>query len=309
MSRIVRPKINDGDSISATTLNATYDDYTQPNALDGSNVRDQAFDLPHINSDVLTLVRSAPDTLIGTGTKAHPAATYNTVNALTAGAAVHVVSNGASVPTILNFSASPWVIPVGDCLRVWWNLSVETVYGGLPWKFPGILGDYESYENISALTVNDGFHCWIAYLQWDVTSASLTNFVAVPGQMDILSPLGSSSYNGMYVHQMNGSTVISPWQITSSGSGRDGKHPTDAWSAEDHLWFSPYGMFVHAPTQQVTVYGVRLVIAGLFHIGHFTATSEPNVMVLDYAAGKDGANVVSLHYTSGRMSAVQMRMG
>jgi hypothetical protein len=309
MSRITRARVNDGDPISASTLNATYDDYSQSGALNQDNTRDQAFDIPHFNSDVLLLVRSHPDQLIGTGTKAHPGATYNTVSALTSGTAVHVVSNSASIPTFLNFSASPWVIPAGDCLRVWWNLSVETVYDGLPWKFPGILGDFKSENAGSPVDVNDGFHCWIAYLQWDVTSAALTNFVAVPGQMDIQSPLGSSSYNGMYVHQMNGSTVISPWQVTSAGTGRDGAMPNNNWTTRDSLWFAPYGMFVHAPSQQVTVYGVRIVIAGLFQIGHFTASSEPNVMVLDYDVAEDGSDTVELHYTSGRMSAVQMRMG
>jgi hypothetical protein len=40
MSRIDRPRVEDGDSIEATDLNSRFTDYSQPGALNAFNVRE-----------------------------------------------------------------------------------------------------------------------------------------------------------------------------------------------------------------------------------------------------------------------------
>ena len=304
MSRINRGRVNEGETIDAAKLNATYDDYSQTD-LNRYNTRDQAFDLPHIASDVMLLVRSQTPVLLGTGDKAHPSGSYNTVAALTSGTAQHVVSNSLSIPTIIDWSADPWVIESGDCLRIWWNLSMRTEYTGVPWLDAGADGQYTVPDEVgSPNTISDGFHAWVAWLQWDITDATLTNWEPVSGQMDAQA-IGGIGRNGFYVYLMNGGTVISPWALSAGGSGQSGGLPSSTQGiSRPHEWFAPYGMFVHAPAQQDTVYGVRLVIIGLVHTAHLASGDEENLLLLDYVTG-DGPE---LWYTSGRMQAVQMRM-
>jgi hypothetical protein len=303
MTRIARPRVDEGDVVSAVVINATYDDYSQSGALDKSNVRDQAFDLPHFNSDVKMLLRSQTPVQLGTGNKSH-GSTPNTVLGLVSGTATHVVRDGGGIPTIMNFSANPWVLAPGDCMRIWWNLSMRTVFQGAPWNDVGVLGRYSITDGTTPRTLSDTFHCWLAWLEWDITSSALSTWTAVPGQTGIQSGIDGSSFNGIYTKNLNGATVISPWYLTLAGNATSGYSPVPI-SFKSHEWFAPYGMHVNAPSVQTTVYGVRLVIAGVFHAYHFSAGNDPNALVLDYAVGPN----TQLEYTTGRMSAVQMRMG
>jgi hypothetical protein len=305
MTRILRGRVQEGDTASAVVINATYDDYSQPGAIDKSNVRDQAFDLPHFNSDVKMLIRSQTPVQLGTGNKSHNS-TPNTVPALVAGTATHIVRDGGGIPTFMNFTANPWVLEPGDCLRVWWNLSMRTVYTGFPWNAAGAMGRYvvDGGGVSPPVTISDGFHCWLAWLEWDITSAALVNWAAVPGQTGIQTGINGTGLNGIYTKDMSASTPISPWILSAVGNGVDG-YVSIGISGKSHEWFAPYSMYVDSPPVQATVYGVRLVIAGVFHTQHFSGGNAPNALVLDYDVGAN----VSLEYTTGRMSAVQMRMG
>lgn len=304
MSRIIRPRVEPGEVTDATTLNNTYDDYSQSGALNSSNTREAAFDLPHMNNDVQMLMRSAGPALLGTGAKAHPAVNYVTVPALTSGTTEHIVEDGAGNPTFLDLSSNPFVMTAGTCLRVWWNLSMYTNRSGTPYLNASTFGRYNvsNKAGTGLVQLSDGFHSWLAWLQWDITSAALTNWQPVSTQTNIVTNVQSTD-NGILLSNTGASTCISPWVLTSEGFGDGGRMPAgNQGDVRDHEWFAPYGMYVREAGSTFSIYGIRLVVAGLFHPKH---NGDINYHALDYTVGVDQ----ELLYTSGRIQAVQMRMG
>lgn len=305
MSRIQRPRVVAGQPISSTEINNTYGDYTQSGALDAANTRDQAFDLPHFDPSVQLVKKVAGPALLGTGGKQHPGAAYNAVPALAAGTAFHVVSDSGGTPTILDMSSGPMFMVAGDCVRLWWNLSVAHERNGTtPYLRANAMGRYTVPDLASPpgqVIISDGFHFWCAWLQWDITSAALLNFVPVPNQTDIVTNV-KAGYNGMLVRQMGASTTISPWMTTSFGFADEGKMPAgNQGQIRDHGYHAPYSMWAYQSTSTFSIYGFRLVIAGIFHA---RSDATENYTALDYTQAADN----ELRYTSGRMQAIQMRM-
>jgi len=308
MSRIIRPPVVAGETTDATTLNSTYDDYSQAGGLNQYNTRDQAFGIPHLAPDV-KLIKNTDTVQLGTGATSH-SSTPVVVTALAGGSTVHPVEDGAGNETRLNFGAGGWTINSGDCLRVWWNLSVQTtnINNDPFWNTsPDALGLY----NVPSAQLSDGFHCWLAYIEWDITSLGLTNWVPVPGQAPPTSSFDSGTYTGLRVADMNASTVISPWTLTSYAFGTEGDMPAGNQGVRrDHGWYAPYGMYVHAPGAPVTVYGIRLVLVGILHPVHLSTGNKENILAFDYNLRNTIAPTYpTLLYLSGRMAAVHMSMG
>ena len=306
MSRISRPPVEPGQVTDATTLNNTYADYSQAGALNAENTRDQAFDLPHFTNVKIIENRGGPVTL-GNSQMLHIAPFLIVNSNLASPPTVTPVQTTAGTETRLDFSASPWVIPVGQCLRVWWDLSVYFEIPSLvplPFNRVNALGRYQLPNGSGGFqTITDGMHCWLAYLQWDITSGALTNWVAVPGQQDPSVNLGGSGYDGFFLNNMNGATVLSPWMLDGSGDPENGTIPNNGTPIE-HGWYGAHSMYVHAPSQQVTVYGIRIVLTGILHPAHF-AGSGRNVLLYDYNAADA---LVQMTYSSGRLTALQQRM-
>lgn len=306
MSRIVRAPVDAGQVIDAGVLNATYNDYNQPGALDANNVRDQAFDLPHLSS--VAIVKNSATALLGDATMLHAGPAVNYPSSTASPPTVTRVGNAAGTPTFLNFGASGWPLVAGDVLRVWWNMGVVSFIGmapPTPYLNAGAMGQYTLADKAAGPShvVTDGFHCWLAYLQWDITSNALANFVAVSGQMDPALGVKGTTKDGFELERLSAGTVISPYQVTSDGDARDGKVsatlPTHA-----HGWYAPYGMYCFTTNVPITVYGVRLVITGLLHPFLNPAGNRENLLVYDYTQGNA---LYFLTGRGGRMSAVQMR--
>lgn len=306
MSRIVRSPVDAGQVVDATTLNNTYNDYDQPTALDANNTRDQAFDVPHFNN--VPLIKNKATAGLGDGTMLHTGPFRHYVSNA-AGIAVFPVTDVALTPTFMNLSATPWVAAAGDVVRIWWNYSVNSVFPPTHSDTAGTLGRYAVEELGSSppvsITITDGLHCWLAYLEWDITSAALVNWVPLPGQMSPTLAVKGTAYNGFEVSKLNAATVISPWQISSIGLARDGAVPAVGLGVSyEHGWFAPYGMYCQELPQAVTIYGIRLVITGVLHPAHNPAGSQSNLLVYDYAMADAG---FYLQGRSGRISAVHMR--
>lgn len=303
MSRIVRGPVDAGQVVDATTLNNTYNDYSQPNGLDVNNTRDQAFDLPHFTN--VPIVKNTATALLGDAGMLHIGPFRHYISNA-AGVAVFPVTDVALNPTFMNLSATPWSAAAGDVIRIWWNYSVNSVYPALQFNTAGALGRYAVAGLVpppASFTITDGLHCWLAYLEWDVTSAALVNWVPLPGQMSPTLAVKGTAYNGFEVSKLNAATVISPWQVSSLGDARDGKISATL-NAYEHGWFAPYGMYCRELPQAITIYGIRLVITGVLHPAHNTAGSQSNLLVYDYAMADAG---FYLQGRSGRISAVHMR--
>ena len=305
MSRIIRAPVEAGQVITATDLNNTYNDYNQPGALQSDNTRDQAFDLPHLTS--VDIIKNSQVTILGNSGMLHSAPVTTVASETGAPIVVHPVQDSGGTETRMTFGPNGWVLALGDCLRVWWNLSLKCFYSGSPWNGVSALGRYNipDSELPGNVGISDGFHCWLAYLQWDITSAALSNWTPVPGQSD---PTTIGANEGFKLQFLNGGTVISPWTVSSFAFATNGQMPDgNQGSGFNHEWFAPYGMFVHAPTiGAVTVYGVRLVITGILHSAHLSTGDQENILIYDYSVG--GANQY-IEYKGGRISAVHQRLG
>ena len=300
MSRIERTRVDSGDTTNAAELNNTYSDYSQSAALDAPNTRDQAFDISHftntpivLNSTTATLGNTGLHISAGTTTVASTTSTGSIVN--------DPLQTSAGAETRIDLSGSPWVFVAGDVLRVWWSLSVKPTFSGSP-PFGAAKGLY-TVDKLGGGTqvITDGFHCWLMYLEWDITSGALSAFVPVSGQTAFDQTIGSDT--GGYITSAPATSVISPWVVFSPGTAPLGK-PADAGTGKSHGWFASVGMWAHPATGALTVYGLRLRITGILHPAHLSTGDEENILIYDTGVGGVTQTLV---YKGGRLSALQMR--
>ena len=316
MSRIERTPVSAGDATDATELNATYADYTQSGALDEPNTRDQAFDIPHFTNAPIVL--NVQESQLG-DVNLHPQAFFIAGGSVTLTATTnillpldHAVEDTGGTPTPLNLGASGWSMVSGDVLRLWWSLSVQSAFVAWPWRAATALGRYDLEDTGGGPdnTITDGMHCWVAYLEWDITSNALGNFVPVPNQTDFKTnfTVGGVAYKGGYVNQMASTSVISAWAVYSGGTASDGQVPDPSVGTNEvsnaHGWYAVSGMWAYPATGSVTVYGVRVKITGLLHPLHVNGGNSENLLVYDIPGF---VATPTLLYGAGRISAVQMR--
>tara|TARA_R110000824_G_scaffold244462_3_gene433246 strand:- start:1330 stop:2259 length:930 start_codon:yes stop_codon:yes gene_type:complete len=307
MSRITRGRAGVGDLASAADLNGTYSDFTQTGALNTYNTRDQAFDLPHFTNTPILLNHATA--ALGNSGMTHLAPVSEALSTTNASSPVKTpLATSTGTATFLNLSSAPWTTASGDVIRLWWNLSVASSWADAtkrPWDDPDALGMYTLPGVAGSLGMSDGLHLWVIYLQWDITSAGLLNWVEVPGQSSFTSTVGS--YKGAYVYDLAASSVVSPWTLFSAGDADAGSVPTSE-TQRSQGYFANYGMWAYPATGAVTVYGFRLVITGILHPVHLSLGNEDNAIVYDTIVST-GAHAYDpkLYYKSGRINALQMR--
>jgi hypothetical protein len=271
-------------------MNNRFDDYSQLGAINQSNLRDQAVDLPqlgtnliHLNEDWVTL--GPGDWTRGT--------VVNVTSHTGAGAATkQPVQDGSGVETRLG--PLGWTIGANEILRVYFDLSVRPRYTGTPWTasparetFPGSIVFY---------TV--GQHCWILSLEWDITDATLTNWVPVNGQTDFTATLGA--YTGGTLEGCRATYCVPAWIHNTNNSDAGKLGSIDPVGV---MWYGTSGTFYYAPVVPgVTVYGIRVVIHGIYVAAQSPST---NYLVVDSAVG--GATQY-LEYGAGQLSALHQRM-
>jgi len=301
MSRITRGRAGVGDLASAADLNGTYSDFTQTGALNTYNTRDQAFDLPHFTNTPILLNKATA--ALGNSGMTHLAPVSEALSTTNASSPVKTpLATSTGTATFLNLSSAPWTTASGDVIRLWWNLSVASSWPDAtdkPWAYTDALGNY-NLPGAAGAPISDGLHLWVIYLQWDITSAGLLNWVEVPGQSSFTSTVGS--YKGAYVYDLAASSVVSPWTLYSPGDADAGSVPTVSHRAQGY--FANYGMWAYPATGAVTVYGFRLVITGILHPVHLSLGNEDNAIVYDIPVSTDDPK---LYYKSGRINALQMR--
>lgn len=299
MSRIVRGRIAPGDPLTSGDLNDRFADYNQPGQLNADNTRDGAFDMPHLSSDLI--LKNEASVNLGTGDWTR--STVNTVpaqNLPSAPAVKFPVRDGGGTETRLG--PLGWTIEAYDVLRVYWNLTVEPKYQGTPWSgSPAELTfSVRSADTPpSTVVMSIGGHCWVLSLEWDITSASLSNFVPVFGGTDFTSTV--DVYKGGALVDCRHASVVPAWRL-SSLNAQNGKMPGAGNTHNKVGWYGASGAFYYAPTTPgVTVYGIRLVIHGVYHPAQ--ATGSNNYLLVDHTV----ASGTSLDYSTGFMTALWQR--
>ena len=275
MSRINRARIVDGDQATAASLNDRFDDFSQSGALNRFNLRDAAVDLPQLNTSAIgqapfvqvdeigktDLLHAAPVTVAGFSSSPYTTA--------------HIVEDGAGNPTIANYGAGVTIDP-GEILRIYWSLSVNAEITGTPYN-AGIqaLEIKDIPSGGPSTTVSTSAGCFVAWLQWDITSASRTNFVEVPGQGDFKTTFGS--FHGNALSLCPATTVIPLWSVWAPDMAAGEINSTTARS----MGFRGIsGAWHYAPTSSVTVYGLRIALIGVMHPRR-VSTATANNLVLD----------------------------
>lgn len=152
------------------------------------------------------------------------------------------------------------------------------------------------------INITDGFHCWAAYLEWDITSGSLSNWAPVPGQGTFEQVYDSGANKGDQVKNTTATTLISAWSVFGFGAAVNNGKTADQGQYQEQGWFGTHGMYAHQATSGTTVYGLRLVLTGLLHPAHASGQS-PYENLLLYDINASG----TLTYKGGRLTAVQMR--
>ena len=195
----------------------------------------------------------------------------------------------------------------GDVLRVWWDLAVKPTYTGTPWRTAAALGLYSIPDagGGGPWDITDGMHCWLLYLEWDITSAGLTDWVPVPGQTNFATEftVHSVAHKGGYTKNTAATSSVSAWAVYSFGFAEDGKtgDPAVQEQHNEHGFYAVSGMWAYPATGSVTVYGVRVKLTGMFHPLHINGGDSENLLVYD-------TNVSGgLTYNGGKISGVHMR--
>lgn len=297
MSRITRAPVEPGDLIGSADLNDRFDDYDQSGQVGVANVRDAAFDLAHIDSDTITkYAANAP-----LGSVDFDFSTYQTVSSYT----------GATYPTpseVVNSGGTPTRfttaldLEVGDVLRVYWNLSVRPNFAGTPWTAAGSYGEVDLLgPGPSIVSAATSASCWLIWLEWDVTSGSLTNWVPVSNQTDFQDNPTGSIYGGRLPE--TAATVPVPAWLQFAKDANNGVITVGNLEEVSMGWRGVSGTYYFTSVGDVTIYGIRVVIAGLAH-----SYQNANLNYLIWDANAGGASQ-TLDYTAGNLSVLVHTLG
>jgi hypothetical protein len=305
-----RPPLSDEAVIDASEINARFTDFTSAStSIDANNLRDGAVDLPQyaaqqiVRSDgAFTETLGCDDwdtvtnivTTVLTATPSPPPATPNPV-----------VDSTLANASIVNFGLAGRTITLVDVLRVSWSLKVNLAFVGTPYDTAGSLGQFDISNFAPAtITVTDGMHAVPFYLQWDITSNALANWVAVPGQTTFQTAINipAGGVTGGKIEECSAATFFPAWVARGVGVS-DGKATGDAIYARG--WRTVRGSWLYTPPLGVTCYGIRVVyLPALYHPATQLVTGKA-FMVYDPIASVG----CTLYTQSGFITAIVQRLG
>ena len=307
-----RKALSEEPVLDAAGLNARFTDFASATvSIDPANLRDGAVDLPQYAAQQIVRPGGAFTETIGPDD--WDTATNLLTTPLTAtpnpapSAPVPVTDPSAGNPSIINFGLTGLVITLVDVLRVSWSLKAQLQFTGAPYDTVGALGQFDITNMGSAtITVTDGMHAIPFYLEWDITSNALTNWVAVPGQTTFQDsfniPMPSPGVIGGSISACSAATFFPAW-VTRGVGVHDGKASGDATYARG--WRTVRGSWLYTPPLGVTVYGLRVVfMPALYHPCTETGTATAR-MAYDPIA----SSTCVLSTQSGFLTAIVQRLG
>lgn len=308
MSRIERDPIEDGDEITAASLNTRFNDFSQSN-LNAFNTRDAAIDLPQfrIQNDRGFMAPVATDIVIGEVSLKH--STSVTLNGQTAApASPYIIGDAGGNPTYIG-PLNIGLVSIGgsDILRVYWHLNVRPLYAGTPWTTTdNPMPEYDiDHTGGGQQGVATWGTCWVFYLQWDITDATLTNWTEVPFQGDFRTAIAGGVV-GDPLAACTATSVVPAWITYHDADERVG---TGSDTGVPVGWRSVSGAYYYDASMAGavgTVYGLRLVAKGPMHPYNNGGT---NYLVHQTAVPGQGGTSVQLEHTDGRLGFILQRLG
>lgn len=305
-----RTPLSDEPILDAANLNARFTDFASATtSIDANNLRDGAVDLPQYAAQ--QIIRSGGAFTETLGPDDWDTVTNLLTTTLTATpnpaptAPVPVTDASAGNASRISFGVTGRTITLVDVLRVSWSLKAQLRFTGAPYDTAGALGQFDISNFAPAtVTVTDGMHAVPFFLQWDITSNALTNFVAVPGQTTFQTSINipAGGKVGGKIEECSAATFLPAWVARGVGvSG--GKATGDAVYARG--WRTVRGSWLYTPPLGVTCYGIRVVfLPALYHPASQVTTLDA-FMVYDSVAS---ATCV-LDLQSGFLTAIVQRLG
>ena len=304
MSRVSIPPVVDGGAITVAGQDALFSPFATASAdLNAFNVRDAAIDLAQIKATGFAC-KSLDKVTIGTGDWTHGTVVTVPADVATPPAAPTRLEDGAGNPTQLSFGAGK-VLSEGDLLRVYWDLSVRPKLAniaGSPYWTAGTEGKYTFPLGVD---VGTSAACWLFWVEWDITSSALTNWAPLPlGTRWADNPTGSR-----YGATLNSASSTTPCphgivRATLAAGGIVVTTPPPAGVDTARIFWrgiSGIGHYLRpAGAGPLTVYGLRVVLRGLYHPAQIGGT---NYLIHDPAQGVNQ----ELDYGSGSLCAMHLR--
>ncbi len=305
-----RKALSEEPVLDAANLNARFTDFASATvSIDANNLRDGAVDLPQYAAQQIVRPGGAFTETLGcndwdtvtnivttvlTATPAPPPATPTPV-----------VDSTLANPSIINFGITGRTITLVDVLRVSWSLKVNLAFVGTPYDTAGALGQFDLSNFVPAtITVTDGMHAVPFYLEWDITSNALANWVAVPGQTTFQTPINipAGGVTGGKIEECSAATFFPAWVARGVGINA-GRATNDVIYARG--WRTVRGSWLYTPPIGVTCYGIRVVyLPALYHPATQLVTGKA-FMVYDSVASTG----CTLYTQSGFITAIVQRLG
>jgi len=305
-----RKALSEEPVLDAANLNARFTDFASATvSIDANNLRDGAVDLPQYAAQQIVRPGGAFTETLGcndwdtvtnivttvlTATPAPPPATPTPV-----------VDSTLANPSIINFGIAGRTITLVDVLRVSWSLKVNLAFVGTPYDTAGALGQFDISNFVPAtITVTDGMHAVPFYLEWDITSNALANWVAVPGQTTFQTPINipAGGVTGGKIEECSAATFFPAWVARGVGINA-GRATNDVIYARG--WRTVRGSWLYTPPVGVTCYGIRVVyLPALYHPATQLVTGKA-FMVYDSVASTG----CTLYTQSGFITAIVQRLG
>ena len=307
MSRIERDPVEDGDEITAASLNSRFADFSQT-TLNAFNTRDAAIDLPQFErtSQRGFLAPVATDIAIGEISLKHT--TSVTLNGQTAAPATpYIIGDAGGNPTYIGpLNIGLVNITSSDILRVYWHLNVRPLYSGDPWN-TNDTPDPEwlmPHSGGQAGAYNWGT-VWAIYLQWDITDATLTNWTEVPFQGDFNTAIAG----GVVGDPLSACTATSVVPAFLTRHNATDRAMINFDTGVPVGWRSVSGAYYYDASMAGavgTVYGLRLVVKGPMGMWN---NGGVNYLVHQTAIPGQAGTDVQLEHTDGRLGFILQRLG
>jgi hypothetical protein len=186
-------------------------------------------------------------------------------------------------------------------LRVYANAQVRGVITALTSPHGTLDGSVTVDTKSTGTTpVCIGAHVWLVQLQWDITSASRTNFVNVPNQGNFQSTWSTSGRYGEPLSNLAGTAAFPAfwsgginWLNGRTNGLVDTEERGTGWRNIALTWH-------YTPSSVTTVYGFRLVMHGIYHPRN---DGTNNGLVLDVGTTPG----ISAQYQSNNILLLQMK--
>ena len=305
-----RPPLSDEAVLDASELNARFTDFASATvSIDPNNLRDGAVDLPQYAAQQIVRPGGAfTETL---GCDDWDTATNLLTTVLTATpspaptAPVPVTDASAGNASIINFGLTGLVITLVDVLRVSWNLKANLAFTGTPYDTAGALGQFDISNFAPAtITVTDGMHAVPFYLEWDITSNALANWVPVPGQTTFQTSINipAGGVTAGRIAECSAATFFPAW--VARGAGVSGGRATGD-VVYSRGWRTVRGSWLYTPPLGVTCYGIRVVfMPALYH-----PCTQVGTGIAHMAYDSVASATCVLDLQSGFITAICQRLG